>query len=114
MSWSRGTHIRIGERAPSDEFGYSGSKDGDGAIRGLSKGELVFKCLHKSQRLYQRLGSELRQWTGSGHDVDIAKICCKLAKEVKDTLEEGVYMPMKGWHTFFGGSVPGVKVRIVQ
>ncbi len=113
MNWSRGTHVWIGERAPSGEFGYGGSKDGNGAVCGLRKGYLVFKCLHDSQRLYQQLGIELRKWAGSGHDVDVAKICCKLGKEVKDVLKKGVYVPMKGWHTSLGGSVPSVKVRIV-
>ncbi len=37
-SWSRGTHISIGARAPGGELGYGGSKDGDGAVRGLHKG----------------------------------------------------------------------------
>ncbi len=37
-SWSQGTHIRIGARAPGGEFGLDGSKDGDGADCGLRKG----------------------------------------------------------------------------
>ncbi len=32
---------------------------------------------------------------GSGHNVDVAKVRCKLGKEVEDTLKEGVYVPMK-------------------
>jgi hypothetical protein len=37
-SWIQGTHISIGARAPGGELGYSGSKDGDGALCGLRMG----------------------------------------------------------------------------
>ncbi len=51
---------------------------------------------------------------GSRHDVDFAKVRGKLNKMVENTLEEGVYVPMKGWHTGFVGGIPHVKVRIVH
>jgi hypothetical protein len=44
----------------------------------------------------------------------LPKICCKLGKEVEDSFEKGVYVPMKRWHTSLGGSIPSVKIRIVQ
>jgi hypothetical protein len=49
-----------------------------------------------------------------GHDVDVTKVRCKLSKEYEDMLEKGVYVPMKGWHTSLGGSIPCAKIRIVQ
>jgi hypothetical protein len=50
----------------------------------------------------------------SGHDIDFTKIRCKLGKEVEDLFKKGVYVPMKGWHTPLGGSIPSITIRIVH
>jgi hypothetical protein len=42
-------------------------------------------------------------------DIDVTKIRCELGEEVEDSFEKGVYVPMKGWHTSLGGSIPSVK-----
>ena len=64
----------------------------------LCKVDLSKESLHNPQCLGQGTGVELRDRTPHGHDVDVGEVLRKIRKEVEDSLEENIQMPMEAWH----------------